>query len=199
TRIHGVVTNRDLLTRVLRHPEYLSGTVDTSFLDDHPEVFAPLLSSMDAVRLSCLAAALAAAAGRRAGTRVLGGLPSGWRNVPSGAQTTVYRGPAGLVEIGYRLDRYGDLAHWWVRAVDPGELDLAGLGQPSSLPDDHPPVAIIKVDETTAVLDVAGVRIAFTIHRVGDVSYVDSPEGSVVLTDLPRHTEVVMLDDLPGA
>lgn len=199
SRIHGVVTNRDLLTRVLRHSAYLSGTVDTGFLEDHPEVFAPLLSSMDAVRLSCLAAALAAAAGRRAGTKVLGGLPSGWRNVPSGAQTTVYRGPAGLVEIGYRLGRQGELAHWWVRAVDPGELDLAGLGQPSSLPDDHPPVAIVAVDETTVVLDVAGVRITFTIHRVGDVSYVDSPEGSVVLAELPRYAEVVMLDDLPGA
>lgn len=187
SRIHGVVTNRDLLTRVLRHPAYLAGAIDTAFLDDHPEVFAPLLSSMDSVRLSCLAAALTAAAGRRADANVLRGLPSGWRNVPSGAQTTVYRGPAGLVEIGYRLGRQGELTHWWVRAVDPGELDLAGLGQPNSLPDDHPPVAIVAVDETTAVLDVAGVRLAFSVHRVDDLSYVDSPEGSVVLTELPRH------------
>jgi alpha-L-rhamnosidase len=35
--------------------------VDTGFLDRHPEVFAPLLSSVDAVRISCLAAALAGA------------------------------------------------------------------------------------------------------------------------------------------
>ncbi|HEY2794562.1 MAG TPA: biotin carboxylase N-terminal domain-containing protein, partial [Micromonosporaceae bacterium] len=37
-QIHGVVTNRDLLVRVLRHPSFRSGGIDTSFLDRHPEV-----------------------------------------------------------------------------------------------------------------------------------------------------------------
>src|SRR2546421_5006388 len=41
-RIHGVVTNRDLLVRVLRHPSFLGGNTDTGFLDRNPEVFAPL-------------------------------------------------------------------------------------------------------------------------------------------------------------
>jgi propionyl-CoA carboxylase alpha chain len=201
-QIHGVVTNRDLLVRTLRHPTFLAGTVDTAFLDEHPEVFAPLPSSVDSVRLSCLAAALSGAAQRRAAARVWGGgLPSGWRNVPSGAQTAVFGGPAGPVEIGYRLDRTGELAHWWVRAVDPDELELAGLGQPSTLPDDHPPVAVVAADAGRVVLDVAGVRMAFSVHRVTvgppgpdappghdapTLSYVDSAEGSVVLTELPR-------------
>lgn len=187
SQLHGVATNRDLLVRVLRHPTFLAATADTGFLDDHPEVFAPLLSSVDAVRLSCLAAALATAAGRRDEALALATLPSGWRNVPSGAQTAVFDGPAGAVEIGYRLDRYGELAHWWVRAVDPDELDLAGLGQPSSLPEDHPPVAIVSATASRVVLDVTGVRLEFSIHRVGDLSYVDSSEGSVVLTEVPRY------------
>jgi propionyl-CoA carboxylase alpha chain len=194
-QIHGVVTNRDLLVRVLRHPAFLAGAVDTGFLDDHPEVFAPLLCSVDSVRLSCLAAALAAAAERRAGGPALGQLTSGWRNVPSGAQTVVFDGPAGAVEIGYRLDRAGALAHWWVRAVDPDELDLAGLGQPSSLPDDHPPVAIVAATADRVVLDVTGVRLTFSVHRVGPLSYVDSTEGSVVLTEVPRHPVPAPLDD----
>ena len=33
--IHGVVTNRDLLVRVLRHPAFLAGDTDTSFFDRH--------------------------------------------------------------------------------------------------------------------------------------------------------------------
>jgi propionyl-CoA carboxylase alpha chain len=197
-RLHGVVTNRDLLVRVLRSPTFLAGAADTAFLEDHPEVFAPLLSSVDGVRLSCLAAALAAAAARRASSTALAGLPSGWRNVPSGAQTAVYSGPMGTVEIGYRLDRTGELASWWVRAVDPDELDLAGLGQPSSLPDDHPPVAIVSAGAEQVVLDVAGVRLTFSIHRVGQVSYVDSAEGSVVLTEVPRYPVPAPLDDDPA-
>jgi propionyl-CoA carboxylase alpha chain len=221
SRIHGVVTNRDLLVRTLRHPTFLAGTVDTAFLDEHPEVFAPLPSSVESVRLSCLAAALSGAAQRRATARVWGGgLPSGWRNVPSGAQTAVFAGPAGPVEIGYRLDRAGDLAHWWVRAVDPDELELAGLGQPGTLPDDHPPVAVVTADTDRVVLDVAGVRMAFSVHRVaagspaaahappGDdaptLSYVDSAEGSVMLTELPRWpvpapADGALVAPLPGA
>ncbi|MEJ3742205.1 biotin carboxylase N-terminal domain-containing protein [Actinomycetes bacterium KLBMP 9797] len=185
SEIHGVATNRDLLVRVLRHPSYRSGEIDTGFLDRHAELFAPLLSSVDAVRVSCLAAALAGAAARRAAATVLGSLPSGWRNVPSGAQTTVYDGPAGPVEVGYQLHRAGDLATWWVRAVDPDELDLAGLGQPP-VSNDHPAVAIVSATPDAVVLDLAGIRLTFRVHRVGDTSYVDSPEGSVTLTELPR-------------
>ncbi len=33
TRIHGLTTNRDLLVRVLRHPEFLAGQTDTGFLE----------------------------------------------------------------------------------------------------------------------------------------------------------------------
>jgi propionyl-CoA carboxylase alpha chain len=197
SRVHGVVTNRDLLVRVLRHPAFLAGAVDTAFLDTHPEVFAPLLSSVDGMRLSCLAAALAAAAERRATAPMLASLPSGWRNVPSGAQTAVYTGPMGTVEIGYRLDRAGELESWWVRAVDPDELDLAGLGQPSSLPDDHPPVALVSAAADQVVLDVAGVRLTFAVHRAGQLSYVDSAEGSVVLTEVPRYPVPVPIDDDP--
>src|SRR4051794_37997220 len=170
TQLHGVVSNRDLLVRVLRHQAFRVGDVDTGFLDRHPEVFAPLLSSVDAVRISCLAAALAGAAERRAGASVLSSLPSGWRNVPSGSQTAVYDGPAGPVEVGYRMNRHGELAGWWVRAVDPEELDLAGLGQAPML-DDHPPTVVVHASGDRVALDVNGIRLAFGVHRVGDISY----------------------------
>jgi propionyl-CoA carboxylase alpha chain len=205
SEIHGVVTNRDLLVRVLRHSSFLDGGIDTGFLDRHPEVFAPLVSSVDGLRLSCLAATLAGSARRRAAAPVLGSLPSGWRNVPSGWQTTVHQGPAGPVEVGYRLDRTASLAGWWVRAVDPEELDLAGLGSPGPT-DDHPAVEVVSVEPERVLLDVSGVRLAFAIHRVGDVSYVDGREGSVALTELPRFpqpapdvAEGSLIAPLPGA
>ena len=44
-RIHGPVNNRELLIRLLRHPEFLSGQTDTGFLERHSPVDlgAPLL------------------------------------------------------------------------------------------------------------------------------------------------------------
>ncbi|MBB5871223.1 propionyl-CoA carboxylase alpha chain [Allocatelliglobosispora scoriae] len=191
TQVHGLLTNRDLLVRTLRHPAFLMGQIDTGMLDRHPELFAPLLSSVDAVRLSCLAAALAGSAARRATATVQPTIPSGWRNVPTVAQTVVYDSPSGPMEIGYRLDRVGALAQWWVRAVDPEEIDLAGLGLPGPA-EDHPPVAVVTATETHVVLDVAGIMLRVDLHRVGLVTYVDSVEGSLTLTELPRFP-------LPGA
>ncbi len=205
TQLHGVATNRDLLVRVLRHHAFRTGDLDTGFLDRRPEVFAPLLSAVDAVRISCLAAALAGAAARRAAAKVLGSLPSGWRNVPSGSQTAVYDGPVGPVEVGYRMNRHGELAGWWVRAVDPEELDLAGLGQ-APVVDDHPPTVVVAASDEKVVLDVNGIRLTFNVHRVGEVSYVDSPEGSVALRELsrfplpaPEAAEGSLIAPLPGA
>ncbi|MET7422267.1 biotin carboxylase N-terminal domain-containing protein [Dactylosporangium sp. NPDC005555] len=204
-RFHGVTTNRDLLVRVLRHSAFLSGGTDTGFLDRHPEVFAPLLSSVDAVRLSCLAAALSGAA-RRAKTATLPGLPSGWRNVPSALQTVVYEGPTGTIEVGYRLDRLNDLAAWAVRRVDPDDVGLPGAAlDPAGAPD-HPPVEILSATAEQVVLDVAGVRLQFAVAAAGPVSYVDSSEGSVTLTELPRYPlpiaeqpEGSLVAPLPGA
>ena len=205
TRLHGVVSNRDLLVRVLRHQSFRLGDVDTGFLDRHPEVFAPLLSSVDAVRISCLAAALAGAAARRSNATVLASLPSGWRNVPSGSQTAVYDGPAGPVEVGYRMNRHGELAGWWVRSVDPEELDLAGLGQAPTI-DEHPPTVVVQASSDKVVLALSGIRLTFGVHRVGAVSYVDSPEGSVALRELsrfplpaPEAAEGSLIAPLPGA
>ncbi|MFI5906231.1 biotin carboxylase N-terminal domain-containing protein [Dactylosporangium sp. NPDC051541] len=204
-RIHGVTTNRDLLVRVLRHSAFLSGGTDTGFLDRHPEVFAPLLSSVDAVRLSCLAAALAGAA-RRAKTALLPGLPSGWRNVPSALQTVVYEGPTGTIEVGYRIDRANDLAAWAVRRIDPEDIGLPGAAlDPAGAPD-HPRAGILSATGDRVVLDVGGVRLQFAVHEVDGVSFVDSPEGSVTLTERPRYPlpsadqpEGSLVAPLPGA
>jgi propionyl-CoA carboxylase alpha chain len=196
-RIHGVVTNRDLLVRVLRHPSFRDGATDTGFLDRHPEVFAPLLAGVDAVRLSCLAAALAAAASRSAA------LPSGWRNVPSAPQTVAFDGPTGRLDVAYRLDRVGALAAWSVRTVDPSARDSPGH---SPAADGDPAVAVVSSSPDRVVLDVSGVRMPYLVHRVGDVSFVDSPDGSVTLTEVPRFplpvaevAEGSLVAPMPGA
>jgi len=53
---------------------------------------------------------------------------------------------------------------------------------------------------------VTGIRVDFDVHRVGDVSYVDSTEGSVTLAELPRFPDQraeaaagSLIAPLPGA
>jgi propionyl-CoA carboxylase alpha chain len=181
--LHGVATNRDLLVRVLRSPEFAAVEIDTGFLERHDEVFAPLLPA-DRVPLAALAAALAGAAGRRASTPVLAGLPSGWRNVPAFPQVTRYSGPEGEIEVRYRLDRTGGLAEC---SVDSD-------------------VALVEAAPDRVVLDVDGVRRLFRVHRVGSEVFVDGPDGAAALTELPRFplptAELAagsLLAPLPGA
>ncbi|HEV7896684.1 MAG TPA: biotin carboxylase N-terminal domain-containing protein, partial [Planosporangium sp.] len=200
-RIHGLKTNRDLLVRVLRHPSFLAGDTDTGFLDAHPEVFAPLLAGVDAVRLACLAAALAGSASRSSRSS----LPSGWRNVPSGPQRVAFDSPTGCLEVGYRLSRSGALAEWSVRPTDRDDAGRPG-GDDRPAPQAHPPAAIVSAAGDRVVLDVSGIRLSYSVNRVGDVSYVDSSEGSVTLTELPRFPlpvaevgEGSLVAPLPGA
>ena len=104
-RIHGPVTNRDLLVRILEHPEFLAGQTDTGFLVRNPpgRLGRPLPGE-DEERRSALAAALASQVRRRSGARVQSTIPSGWRNNPSQLQTMGFAGAGGDLEVGYRLE-----------------------------------------------------------------------------------------------
>ncbi len=90
-RLHGVVTNRDLLVGVLRSQEWAANQVDTGFLDRFamPEPSTPVEH--------LVAAALCASAARA------GVYPSGWRNLPSQPQSVCYDG----VRVEYRHRRDG--------------------------------------------------------------------------------------------
>ncbi|MDG4761543.1 biotin carboxylase N-terminal domain-containing protein [Micromonospora sp. WMMD710] len=186
--LHGVATNRDLLVRVLRSPEFGGLEVDTGFLDRHAEVFAPLLPA-DLLPVAALAAALASAAARRATAPVLAGLPSGWRNVPAFPQVARYVDRAGQeIEVRYRLDRDGSLAEW---STDPaGEV----------------PARLEEATPDRVVLTVLDSRWQLRVHRVGSEVFVDGPAGAASLTELPRlplpTVELAagsLLAPLPGA
>ena len=94
-RIHGPVTNRDLLVRTLRHPDFAAARLDTGFYDRH---LAALTARTDAdhqaERLAALAAALADAAHRTRPGAPLAARLGGWRNNPSQPQTKTYRAAA---------------------------------------------------------------------------------------------------------
>ncbi|SCG78277.1 propionyl-CoA carboxylase alpha chain [Micromonospora echinaurantiaca] len=176
--LHGVATNRDLLVRILRSPEFAAVDIDTGFLDRHPEVFAPLLPA-DQVPLAALAAALAGAAERRAAAPVLAGLPSGWRNVPAFPQVVCYALGDDEIEVRYRFDRVGALVEWSVAAGTTG-------GEPGDDAVERPAVTLVEATPERVVLDVAGVGRAYRVRRVGSEVFVDGPDGAASLTELPR-------------
>ncbi|OBI97660.1 acetyl/propionyl-CoA carboxylase subuit alpha [Mycobacterium alsense] len=170
-RLHGVRTNRELLVNVLRHPAFLEGATDTAFFDTHglERLSAPLADEA-AVRLSAVAAALADAAHNRATARVLGALPSGWRNLASGYQAKAYRDDHNTEHrVEYRFSREG-----------------------LALPADES-VRLISATPDEVVLSADGVEHNFSVRRYGapgsaDV-YVDSARGPVHLVALPRFPE----------
>jgi propionyl-CoA carboxylase alpha chain len=182
-RIHGVVTNRALLVRTLRHPAFLAGDTDTSFFDRHGlAALAEPLAGKDGVRLAALAAALADAARNRAEAPVLSAVPSGWRSVPSAPQRKSYDGPDGEIDVDYRLTRGGLVAD-----------GFAG-------------VAVIDAASDRVVLDVDGVTRAFDVVALGADRYIDSSLGAVTLRRVERFADPAdhvaagsLLAPMPGA
>ncbi|MGW6867598.1 acetyl/propionyl/methylcrotonyl-CoA carboxylase subunit alpha [Streptomyces sp. NPDC054904] len=84
-RVHGLTTNRDLLVRSLRHPEFTTGRPDTGFYERH---LAALTANTPDPTTAVLAAALAEAAPAPGAS--LAGRLGGWRNVRSQPQTRSY-------------------------------------------------------------------------------------------------------------
>ena len=169
-QIHGPRTNRDLLVNVLRHPAFLAGEIDTAFFDRHglsgPTGLAAPLADPDTVRLSALAAALAAAAANRAAATVLGRLPSGWRNVASGPRRARFLAGEREIEVAYLLTRDG--------------LRAEGFDG----------MSLLSADPERVVLRVGGLRRSFTVSRYADeLVAVDSALGPVSLTPVPRFRD----------
>lgn len=94
-RVHGPVTNRELLVRSLLHPDFTGGRFDTGFYERHLDALTEPVAG-DAGRPAAVAAALADAVRR-------GHPVGGWRNLASQPQTKTY----GEYEVRYHRTRDG--------------------------------------------------------------------------------------------
>lgn len=183
SRLHGIKTNRDLLVRVLRHPEFVAGQIDTAFLGRHglDTLVAPLADD-ETEKMSALAAALADAAANRAAARVQAELPSGWRNVASGPQRISYTGPSARHDVEYRITSAGLIA------------------------DGYDDVELVECSPDMVALRRSGVLLKFSIATYCDSTYVDSARGAVLLRSIPRFPDPLsqiavgsLLAPMPGS
>jgi propionyl-CoA carboxylase alpha chain len=169
-RIHGPATNRELLVRSLRHPEFAAARLDTGFYDRHLAeltVQDPGGGGAAPPALSALAAALAEsvpAPGAPLAARL-----GGWRNLPSGPQVRAYLAGEDQYEVRYRTTRSG----------------------PEPEPGTYPELRVLSVAADRVALEVGGVRRMFHVKHNSNSPevYVDSPLGSHTLTRVPRFTD----------
>jgi acetyl/propionyl-CoA carboxylase alpha subunit len=168
SRLHGVVTNRDLLVGIFREPEFLDGQIDTGYLTRHTPAS---LMAADPRRdeVHAIAVALADQALRRATAPVLAAVPSGWRNVRSGPQQVTYlRSGAGdePLAVSYR--------------VAPGSAEVSVNGG------DPRQVLLYSCAPDLVDLAIDGIRRVVRIERDGEARYADSSLGASVLAERPR-------------
>jgi acetyl/propionyl-CoA carboxylase alpha subunit len=174
-RIHGPVTNRELLVRVLEHEDFAAGAIDTGFLDAHDlrTLASPLVPEAEA-RLAVVAVAIADRLHWGQEARVLGTIGPGWRNSPSQPQRAVYRWETTGIEVEYQSARDG------LRM-----LGVEGL-------------TVISQTPSLVELELEGEISAFAVDRFETTRYVDGPSGPLTLEEMPRFAGTEIEED-PGS
>jgi acyl-CoA carboxylase subunit alpha len=171
--IQGMVTNRDFLVRVLRHPEFRAGRADTTFLDQHAdgELTDPLVGPARR-RLAALAAAIALQARHRRDARVLATLPSGWRNNPALPQRVVLDDGDVETTVLYRFARDGStLAQASVNGHVISEVQLAACSE----------------NEVRLIAD--GLESRYGVASDAEMVHVSTAEGEVSWRRRPRFAD----------
>ncbi|MDQ6934138.1 MAG: ATP-grasp domain-containing protein [Actinomycetota bacterium] len=162
-RIHGLVTNRDLLVNLLKDPAVLRGEVSTELLERRPELRTVRIGDLD---VAAFAGAIAFAEQQKANRRVQRGLPVAWRNVVSAPQRTVFR--HGDDEL--TVDWYADRA-----------------GYRHTTRDD---ISVVQAGPSRVLLEVGGVRSYWDVTRGAQRGLtVDGPHWSVRLQQVPRFVD----------
>ncbi len=99
TWVPGVITNREQLARILAHPAFVAGELDTHFLETHAGELASRAPGLDKLRVAAVAATLHGIDARRDSHALAS---PGWRNVHSQDQRVAYTVGDAQIELGYR-------------------------------------------------------------------------------------------------
>ena len=183
--IHGVTTNRDLLVGILTHAEFDAGSTDTTFLERNPaSLLAVPRADVGVTRRHAVAAALVGQHQRRSDATVLSDVPSGWRNSPSQPQQISYTTEHGEMHVSYLFARHS--------------LDVSVDDQPQE-------TSIHALGADHADLQFGAQRLRYTVATNGNRWFVDGPDGSSSLVEIPRFPDAEvelavgsMISPMPG-
>jgi acetyl-CoA carboxylase biotin carboxylase subunit len=166
----GVITNREFLIRVLRHPEFVAGATHTHFIDDHLSAPVADPSRADRERWAAVAATLAGRALRTEGTKILPTLTSGFRNNRYSREFVEYRLDDRHVRVEYAPTGGGGI-----------ELSFDGS--------EHAVRDVEWAEPRMSFEDESGSVHHFRVSRRADHWFVHSRQGSFTLVELPRFPE----------
>jgi len=167
-RLHGMVTNRDLLVDILEDPSFAAGEVSTAFLADRP------FAQPEPDEGAAVAAALALAVRDGAARRVQRGVPVAWRNVVSQPQRTLLTGSSVSAATRGSAGADGPISVEWWGGRD--GYSVEGL-------------TVVEAATDRVVLERDGLRTSYDVAVTGDTVEVDAVTGHVRLTVVPRFTD----------
>jgi propionyl-CoA carboxylase alpha chain len=163
-RIHGLITNRDLLRSILRDEEFVAGRVHTALLGER---IAAWTSEPPDVSAAVTAAAVASAVHAAQSSPVLNRIPTGYHNLRSQPRVRRFtlEGRDEELAVSYVTNRDGSFA------VDGSDLTVVAAGARS------------------VTVERDAVRTTFDI-TIGDHTVdVDGPEGSFSFVPVPRFID----------
>jgi propionyl-CoA carboxylase alpha chain len=159
-RIHGLITNRDLLRAIITDDEFVAGRVHTALLDQRIDAWtAAGPGPEDAV----VAAAVASAVEAARSSKVLGRIPTGYRNVRSQSRVRKFtvEGRESELAVSYTTQR--------------GEFAVEGY-------------TVVEAGASRVVLDKDGVRSTYDV-QVGTTVDIDGPDGSFSFVPVPTFID----------
>jgi 3-methylcrotonyl-CoA carboxylase alpha subunit len=167
--VQGVTTNREFLLRVLDHPAYVAGAIDTHFIERHLKdgLIAP--QSAAAEERAAVVAALAEQQQRGREQVLLPEIPSGWRNNYHTPQWVEYAIGDRDLRVEYRHNGHDDFTVW-----------LQGAKRHVHVVSWEPPELVWEEDRRRQ-----RARVIFD----GDYTYVHSSDFSVALHRKPRFPD----------
>jgi acetyl/propionyl-CoA carboxylase alpha subunit len=104
TWVPGLVTNREQLARILKHPAFLAGELDTHFLDTHAGELAGRTPGLDRIRVAVAGLVVRGVVGRTPSDALA---RPGWRNVPFAPQQIDFKLGDTDVQAAYRTTADG--------------------------------------------------------------------------------------------
>lgn len=173
SRIRGITTNRDFLVSTLRHPRFLSGDTETSFVDESGVALSRTVGA-DELRTATIAAALASRRDAASSQRVLRSIPPGWRNSVMPAESRLFEYEGEELKVAYRTLR-------------DGTLDFDGTL-----------VTPVSICEGWVEFEAGRTRHRLHVFRNGPNVWVQGPGGDVRLSERPRFPEAAREAAVPG-